>query len=119
MGKLRRARRAATLDGGVHAVGKFDEALDEIGPRIGLPALPVITVNSGEPVPRVHPKTPPVAAHVGGRPFVWFDDDLERADRLYLKRHPNVGDFRIIDVGQRKGLRPLHIEHAAEWLASL
>lgn len=91
----------------------------EIGPLIGLPELPVIEVNSGPDAPRVHPKTPPVAEYVKGRPFVWFDDDLDRADRLYLKGHDGVDRFRVIDVGPREGLRPLHIERAAEWLASL
>jgi hypothetical protein len=91
----------------------------EIGHLIGLPELPVIDVNAGPGAPRVHPKTPPVAAYVDRRPFVWFDDDLNRADRLYLRDHANVDRFRIIDVGPRKGLRPLHVEQAAEWLASL
>jgi hypothetical protein len=95
------------------------DANREIGPLVGLPELPVIPVNSGAGTPRVHPKTPPVAAYVNRRPFVWFDDDLERADRQYLKRHDNVDRFRIIDVGPRKGLRNLHVEQAAEWLTSL
>ncbi|MEU4224318.1 HAD domain-containing protein [Nonomuraea sp. NPDC026600] len=95
-----------------------EHANQEIGPLIGLPELPVIAVNSGGEVPRVHPKTPPVAEYVNRRPFVWFDDDLERADRLHLKHHANVGAFRIIDVGPRKGLTGRHIEQAAEWLAA-
>ncbi|MEO3869356.1 HAD domain-containing protein [Nonomuraea sp. B12E4] len=96
-----------------------EAANQEIGPLIGLPELPVIPVNSGAGAPRVHPKTPPVAAYVNRRPFVWFDDDLERADRIYLKTHDNVDRFRIIDVGPRKGLRALHVEQAAAWLTSL
>jgi hypothetical protein len=95
-----------------------EHANREIGRLIGLPELPVIAVNSGPSAPRVHPKTPPVADYVNRRPFVWFDDDLERADRLYLKGHDNVDRFRIIDVGPRKGLRSLHVEQAAEWLMS-
>ena len=35
MGKLRRARRAATLGGGVHAIGERDETLHQIGSCIG------------------------------------------------------------------------------------
>ncbi|MFI7131591.1 HAD domain-containing protein [Nonomuraea sp. NPDC050153] len=90
-----------------------------IAPLIGLPDLPVILVNSGREVPYVHPKTPPVAEYVMRRPFVWFDDDLERADRLYLKGHDNVDAFQIIDVGPRKGLTHRHIRQAAEWLAEV
>ncbi|MEV4574347.1 HAD domain-containing protein [Nonomuraea jabiensis] len=96
-----------------------EHANREIGPLVGLPELPVIPVNTGTKAPHVHPKTPPVAAYVNRRPFVWFDDDLERADRQYLKRHENVDRFRIIDVGPRKGLRELHVEQAAAWLTSL
>ncbi|MFI7637283.1 HAD domain-containing protein [Nonomuraea sp. NPDC049400] len=90
-----------------------------IGPLMGLPELPVILVNSGPDAPGVHPKTPPVAEYVTRRPFVWFDDDLDRADRRYLKDHDGVGAFRIIDVGPRKGLTERHIRQAAEWLAAL
>ncbi|MFG3439898.1 HAD domain-containing protein [Nonomuraea sp. NPDC047897] len=90
----------------------------EIGSRIGLPELPVIQVNSGPSAPRVHPKTPPVADYVKGRSFVWFDDDLTRADSQYLKAHDGVGDFLIVHIGPRKGLTERHLEMAAAWLAN-
>lgn len=90
-----------------------------IGPLIGLPELPVIEVSAGTEVPGVLWKTPAVAEYVQGRPFVWFDDDLNRADRGYLKRHEGVGDFLIVDVGPRKGLTGRHLEMAADWLSNL
>lgn len=90
----------------------------EIGPRIGLPELPVIEVDAGPDVPGVHPKTPPVAEYVKGRPFVWFDDDLERSDSEYLKAHEGVGEFLIVHIGPRKGLTEKHLEMAAAWLAN-
>lgn len=93
------------------------DANREIGPRIGLPELPVIEVNAHPGEPGVHPKTPPVAEYVKGRPFVWFDDDLRRADRDYLKAHEQVADFLIVDVCPRVGLTPKHLEMAAAWLA--
>jgi hypothetical protein len=88
----------------------------EIGARIGLPELPVIEVNSGPDAPGVHPKTPPVADYVKGRPFVWFDDDLTAADSRYLKDHEGVGDHLIVHIGPKKGLTPKHLEMAAAWL---
>jgi hypothetical protein len=83
------------------------DANREIGPRIGLPELPVIEVRTHPGEPGVHPKTPPVAEYVARRP-----------DRDYLKGHPGVGDFLIVDVGPRVGLTPKHLEKAAEWLAA-
>ncbi|WP_043626171.1 HAD domain-containing protein [Nonomuraea candida] len=95
-----------------------DDANRAIGPLIGLPELPVIPVGSGAGALLVHPKTPPVADWVNRRPFVWFDDGLGRADRLYLKTHENVDRFRIIDIGPRKGLTERHLRQAADWLAA-
>ncbi|WP_206061946.1 HAD domain-containing protein [Nonomuraea basaltis] len=91
----------------------------EIGPRIGLPELPVIPVNVGREVPGVGHKTPQVAEYVAGRPFVWFDDDLTRSDTKFLKGHDGVGSFRIIQVGPRQGLNDRHLRQAAAWFASL
>jgi hypothetical protein len=94
------------------------DANREIGPRIGLPELPVIEVRTHPGEPGVHPKTPPVAEYVNGRPFVWFDDDLTAADARYLKDHPGVGEHLIVHVGPRVGLTPKHAEMAAAWLAN-
>ncbi|MDP9849208.1 HAD domain-containing protein [Streptosporangium lutulentum] len=89
----------------------------EISPRIGLPHLPVITVAgdltswTGE-----HFKTRPVADYVRHRPFVWFDDDLTPADQNYLRAHPGVGAFLLIDVDPRTGLADHHLDQARDWL---
>lgn len=91
----------------------------EIAPRIGLPELPVIEVNAHTGAAGIHPKTPPVAEYVAGRPFVWFDDDLDPADTTFLERHGSVGHFRIIHVGPHHGLDEHHLRQAAAWLASL
>jgi hypothetical protein len=93
------------------------EANTLLGPLLGLPDLPVIIMDDdyGDQVPGVHPKVPLVARHVRGRPFVWFDDELGKADRLWLKEHPDVGDFRLIHVGGRRGLNSKHLAQAREW----
>ncbi|GHE33159.1 hypothetical protein GCM10017673_40120 [Streptosporangium violaceochromogenes] len=94
------------------------DANQAIGPLIGLPELPVIEVTADdvEP-PGACFKTPAVATFVNRRPFVWFDDDLGRADRLWLKDHPNVGAFQLIHTGRRHGLTDKHLAQAADWLA--
>lgn len=91
----------------------------EIGPRIGLPPLPVITVN-GDPGTRAgeHFKTRHVAEYVAGRPFVWFDDNLGTPDWQYLKDHPGVEDFLLVEVDPRTGLSDRHLAQAREWLAA-
>lgn len=98
------------------------DANREIGPRIGLPELPVIEVQwhrswMGSGVAGVMYKTPHVAAYVGERPFVWFDDDFSPADFEYLAER--VGSHFLIGVSEETGLDETDFELAAEWLADL
>jgi hypothetical protein len=101
-------------------MGWEDHANLSIGPLVGLPQMPVIvmdeTFDYGS-IPRINPKTPMVARYVQGRPFVWFDDETGRVDRLWLADHPNVGAFTLIHVGERRGLNDKHIAQARAWLA--
>jgi hypothetical protein len=93
-------------------------ANNEISPRIGLPPLPVIKVNS-DPGTRAgeHFKTRHVAEYVARRPFVWFDDSLAAPDWQYLKDHPGVDEFLLVDVDPRTGLTDGHLAQARAWLA--
>lgn len=97
------------------------DANTAIGPTIGLPELPVIEVSKGEGLEGrgCCSKTPAVAEYVNGRPFVWFDDDLGKADRAWLENHPNVDRFRLIHVGPNPGIKPAHFREAREWLTAL
>ncbi|MFC6081057.1 HAD domain-containing protein [Sphaerisporangium aureirubrum] len=93
-----------------------------IGPRLGLPRLPVITMDHASQWrtwhdPLVMYKTPKVARYVAGRPFVWFDDDFRAGDQLHLEEHPDVGEFLLIHVDPRRGLTTEHLAEAADWLA--
>ncbi|KAB8186939.1 hypothetical protein FH608_046475 [Nonomuraea phyllanthi] len=92
------------------------DANREIGPKVGLPEMPVIELGSAHDVPGVLWKTPAVAEYVKGRPFVWFDDDLNDADEAYLKTHPGVGEFLIVHVDGDHGLTDRHFEKARDWL---
>lgn len=94
------------------------DANARIAPVLGLPQLPVIDMREAvEPEGnyRVHRKTPMVAEYVQGRPFVWFDDELTKHDKVWLKAHSSVGDFRLIHTGWQHGVTPKHFEQAQEW----
>ncbi|WP_169312500.1 HAD domain-containing protein [Nakamurella multipartita] len=74
-------------------------ANDWIGPRIGLPKLPVITFDPVPPTPTtiphagpgVHWKTATVARAMAGRFFVWIDDETTDADAAYLAARHTAG----------------------------
>ncbi|WP_143020152.1 HAD domain-containing protein [Sinosporangium album] len=95
-------------------------ANDWIAPRIGLPALPVIKLP-----PNVRGefgelfKTPAIAEYVAGRPFVWFDDQVWAADEDYLRAHPSVGDFLLVQVEPGAGLTATDLDYARNWLRDL
>ncbi|GLW97825.1 HAD domain-containing protein [Microtetraspora sp. NBRC 16547] len=96
-----------------------ENANEEIGPRLGLPRLPVIKVTAGAGATRGELfKTGPVAEYVRGRPFVWFDDELTSADWEYLTGHPDVADFLLVEVDPRNGLSGWDIDRAREWLTT-
>lgn len=58
------------------------QANEFIGPRIGLPALPV--VEFGTALHTVAWKWSAVAEYAAGRPFAWFDDDFTNQQHLRL-----------------------------------
>ncbi|GAA0938457.1 HAD domain-containing protein [Nonomuraea longicatena] len=94
-----------------------EHANEWIAPRIGLPRLPVIPVGTAHGTTRGEMfKTPGVADYVAGRPFVWFDDMIHAADDAYLRAHPGVGAFLLVQVDPRQGLDQRHLDLAAEWL---
>ncbi|MFN2636829.1 MAG: HAD domain-containing protein [Gemmatimonadaceae bacterium] len=97
------------------------DANKEIGPKIGLPELPVIEVERDNQHlhlgDAIRHKTPHVADWVKGRPFVWFDDYLTSRDEEYLRGHEGVGDFLIIHVDDGLGITDDDLAEAAAWLA--
>jgi hypothetical protein len=63
-------------------------ANEHIGPKIGLPELPVVEFGNKYPTARMgkNPmiKTAKVMKYANGRPFAWIDDDIMSADRAFL-----------------------------------
>lgn len=88
-----------------------------IGPRVGLPRLPVVELGADVFATRgVMFKTPHVAGYVKGRPFVWFDDAVGPTDEAYLREHAEVGDFLLVGIDRDRGLTEDHLDRAREWL---
>ncbi|GAB3977498.1 HAD domain-containing protein [Actinoallomurus acanthiterrae] len=105
----------------------WQEAANEhIGPRIGLPALPVV------PIPRPHEGDTPFesmgawkARHVAewasdGRPFAWFDDEPDIEEVLAaLPGAEKLGPHLIITVDPQTGLTEIDLTKAEQWLRHL
>lgn len=92
-----------------------------VGPRVGLPSLGFV------PIPRrwrSHTRAPlgiwkacHVAAWVGQRPFVWFEDDADAVARL--AEQPGLERHLVVKVDPVIGLTGSHVEQARAWLDDL
>lgn len=78
-----------------------------IGPRIGLPELPVIEFKGNlpaiPPVPRLHWKSAVILEYTDNRPFVWLDDECGRIDVGYFKAN-RTGKFGVFRISAVTGL---------------
>lgn len=80
------------------------EANSMIGPRVGLPELPVVELPARESAPDgVFFKTPALVEYAAGRPFVWVDDELTDRDHEYVGRH-HRGAFLLHRISPAHGL---------------
>ncbi|WP_068059217.1 HAD domain-containing protein [Nocardia xishanensis] len=92
------------------------DANEWIGPRIGLPELPVVEWQTSK---RFGPdltffKTAELVEHAAGRPFVWVDDEMTVRDRRYVEReHPGRALLHWVDPA--KGLLDADFEALAAW----
>lgn len=92
-----------------------------VGLRVGLPPLGCV------PIPRrwkSHTRAPlgswkgyHLAAWIGQRPFVWFDDDAEAVARL--AGQPSLGRHLVVKVDPVIGFIVSHVEQARAWLSDL
>jgi hypothetical protein len=79
-----------------------------LGPRLGLPSLPVIVWPDRKPVRRGSWKAPYIAEWVGDRPFVWVDDEVDRA--FFTEKHQLVHA-----VDPRTGLTAADFAAIRDW----
>jgi hypothetical protein len=89
-----------------------DDANRDIGPRIGLPRLPVINFDWQNSISKV----PSIKAFVGDRAFAWIDDDMWQ-DAHQWAAERGLERTLLIDVDARVGLTTEHIDRLAEWHA--
>ncbi|MEV7599674.1 HAD domain-containing protein [Kitasatospora sp. NPDC089797] len=110
----------------VWATSWLTDANDVLAPRLGLPRLPYVAwpavdepgEDTGEgaegvdAAPQLHWKTRTLVTRAAGRPFVWVDDEITRADQRWVAAHspapavlyrvdPRIGlteaDFALLD----------------------
>lgn len=103
-----------------------------IGPRLGLPKLPVAPCPFVESIPlpgfgyRGKFRGPAVQ-WAGNRPFVWLDDseDATRQVSALIATERALGNFgygtpwHVVHVDENTGLTEVNIEEARRWLLSL
>ena len=83
-----------------------EEANRLISPILGLPDdLPVIPLFRRLDRPRGRCwKVDQVASWVGSRPFAWFDDEINRRTRVWLRKVGEVGPHLALSVPASRGL---------------
>ncbi len=95
------------------------DANTHIGPKLGLPELPVVewqNTNRAGPDGTFF-KTAELVQHAAGRPFAWIDDDLSTPDRLYVERE-HAGAALLHWVDPAKGLLDEDFDALAAWADS-
>ncbi|MEV4415843.1 HAD domain-containing protein [Catellatospora sp. NPDC049609] len=92
------------------------DANEVIAPRLGLPELPVVTwPDEAEDDTRLHWKTRGLVDWAAGRPFVWVDDEITEADRVWVDAH-HGGPALLLRVDPRIGLSAADFAVVEDWL---
>jgi len=91
----------------------------QIGPRIGLPELPVCGFpDNGVSPSGLYFKTPFIVEYANGRPFAWIDDEITDTDREWVAQRHN-GPALLHWVDPAVGLEASDFEALAEWAGEL
>lgn len=100
------------------ATSWVENANSLISPIIGLPALPVIDVESNTgitPFGQIF-KRGPVEEYAARRPLAWFDDMFEPGDFDWAtKRTADGAPTLLVHINPRIGLSPADIDTVARW----
>jgi len=104
----------------VWATAWMGDANVVIGPRAGLPTLPVADLpRYGEPDPQgLGWKTRALVREAAGRPFVWVDDDITETDRWWIELE-HTGPSLAYRVESAVGLTAAGVAEIAAWLDAL
>lgn len=108
--KERVARLSEHFDMGWGTTWETD-AYSQIAEPLGIPRFDIVAItglSEGS-------KAPGVARAAEGRPFVWFDDDLDYEDISEFVEQPH----KVIMVDSATGLTDEHVEEAIAWLGQM
>jgi hypothetical protein len=96
------------------------EANEWIGPHLGLPELAVVAWPAGlrDEGDGTFWKTRPVAAYAAGRPFAWFDDQIEPEDVRWCEEH-HPAPTLLLPIDPALGLRDPDFAAVARWAEQL
>jgi hypothetical protein len=111
-------RRLLTLPGElVWASTWLAEANDVIAPRLGLPVLPVVDWpdSDDEAARDLHWKTMFLTRWAAARPFVWLDDEITEADRVWVAAH-HQSPALLHRVDPYLGLTDADFSAVRQWL---
>ncbi|MFJ1810176.1 MULTISPECIES: hypothetical protein [unclassified Streptomyces] len=103
----------------VWATTWLDDANTVLAPWLGLPSLAVVEWPQEEPpAGGVHWKTPTLVTWAAGRPFVWLDDEITRADRSWVAAH-HPAPALLHRVDHRYGVGDADFAVVEEWIAGV
>jgi hypothetical protein len=102
----------------VWATSWMDDANEVIAPRLGLPQLAVVRWPDTDYVePGVHWKTAGLVEHAQGRAFVWVDDEVTDADRVWVATH-HPGRALLHRVHPGRGISQADYSIISDWLCA-
>ncbi|MFI7007060.1 HAD domain-containing protein [Streptomyces sp. NPDC050145] len=107
----------------VWATTWMEDANEIVGPRLGLPRLPVLSGpdSNADSVPSLrglHWKTPLIVEWAAAEPFIWVDDEIGALDRDWVAAaHP--GPFLLHRVDPARGLTDADFAALGDWLRAL
>ncbi|MFD9463036.1 HAD domain-containing protein [Streptomyces sp. NPDC060027] len=99
----------------------MDEANESVGPRIGLPRLPVVEwpEDSPDDGPRgLHWKTRTLVEWADRQPFIWVDDEIGAVDRLWVAAQ-HQGPSLLHRVDPAEGLKDDDFSVLTDWLRTI
>ncbi|MFZ3467798.1 HAD domain-containing protein [Streptomyces sp. 4.24] len=105
----------------VWATTWMDDANECVGPRLGLPQLPVVVwpepsaLDDQDERDGLHWKTRALVGRAAGRAFAWVDDEIADTDRTWVAAH-HPGRALLHRVDPRRGLTEDDFAALDSWL---
>ena len=101
----------------VWATTWMEDANTCLAPWLGLPQLPLVDWPDTDDEGRsgLHWKTRALVSWAAGRPFIWVDDEITEADRVWVAgHHPGRALVRRVDA--QRGLTDRDFDVIEEWV---